>query len=526
MAGRLPRVAGRHLTLRRLGLAVTIASAVAVSPVVAADEWMISPGKPEQVAKPGQWIAQTSSDTEWTISAGGAASVTGPESPGSILDQFVGIQRASMNGAGTPELPPVAPAAYDVPTVELDEDHPLMVALADAERRANDLGAQVTELRIQAREAGPTGTAGLNSQIADLEPQYAEARREITTIRKQITKLREKLAAREAAKALNPFTTLPGLTFAPLSGSVPVIDANLASRLDSYLSSKGSPLAGLGNVFVYQSVAVGLDPRLLVAISGAETSFGTYGPSQQIHNPFGMGPGIVYPTWEDSIASAARNLGGNLYKGSGLVTIAQIHHRWAPIGASNDPTGLNSNWYRNVSRYYAELGGDPTGVVFVDRGGPATAIPVAPAVAPGIQGTIAAPAAYGAAVAVPGGGRNVGPKAVARAQDFIGTPYRWGGATPAGFDSPGLVQYVYGQEGVRLPRTADEQARVGVPVAPEQLRAGDAIFFADRAGYIRHEGMYIGDGRFIHSPQSGGAVAISSLYDPYYASQYAGARRY
>jgi cell wall-associated NlpC family hydrolase len=307
---------------------------------------------------------------------------------------------------------------------------------------------------------------------------------------------------------------------------VPVIDANMSSRIDAYLAGKNSPLAGLGNVFVFQGTAVGLDPRLLVAISGAETSFGTYGPSQTIHNPFGMGPGIVYPTWPDAIAAAARNLGGNLYKGSGLVTIAQIQRRWAPLGAGNDPTNLNSHWYVNVSRYYSELGGDPNGTVFVDRGAPATAIPVAPGVAPGIQGTVAAPSAYGAAVAVPGGGRNTGPKALALAQTYLGVPYVWGGTTPKGFDCSGLVQYVYAKQGVTLPRVAEAQARVGVPIAPEQLQAGDAIFFADRTGYIHHEGMYIGNGMFIHAPHTGDVVKISSLYDPYYASQYAGSRRY
>ena len=62
--------------------------------------------------------------------------------------------------------------------------------------------------------------------------------------------------------------------------------------------------------------------------------------------------------------AAARNLGGNLYAGSGLTTIPAIQNRWAPSGADNDPTGLNNNWVRNVSTYYAELGGDPSTAVF------------------------------------------------------------------------------------------------------------------------------------------------------------------
>jgi hypothetical protein len=127
-------------------------------------------------------------------------------------------------------------------------------------------------------------------------------------------------------------------------------------------------LAGLGAVFVREGAAAGIDPRFLVAIAGAETAFATYGPSQAIRNPFGMGPGIAYPSYEAAISAAAKNLAGPLYVGDGRVTIPAIQERWAPNGAANDPTGLNSNWTRNVSRYYAELGGGPKGTI--NGGGP------------------------------------------------------------------------------------------------------------------------------------------------------------
>lgn len=152
-------------------------------------------------------------------------------------------------------------------------------------------------------------------------------------------------------------------------------DAALVAAIDAYLASKASPLTGEGAAFVREARAVGLDPRLLVAISGAETAFGTYGPSQAIHNPFGMGPGIVYPSWSDAIAGAARNLGGDLYLGDGRVTIPAIHERWAPVGAANDPGGLNGGWAGNVGHYLAEQGGDPAAPVF----GPAVPTGSAPA---------------------------------------------------------------------------------------------------------------------------------------------------
>lgn len=131
-----------------------------------------------------------------------------------------------------------------------------------------------------------------------------------------------------------------------------------ATAIDAWLRKKGSPLAGLGSSFVQSGSRYGVDPRLLVSISGAESSYGTYGPSQKIHNPFGMGPGINYQSYQAAIDAAAKNLGQN-YIGKGLDTIPEIQQKWAPSGANNDPTGLNNNWVKNVSAAYESLGGDP-----------------------------------------------------------------------------------------------------------------------------------------------------------------------
>jgi len=120
----------------------------------------------------------------------------------------------------------------------------------------------------------------------------------------------------------------------------------------------------------------------------------------------------------------------------------------------------------------------------------------------------------------------LGPRVAADALTFLGTPYRWGGADPSGFDCSGLVWYLYGRRGIRLPRVAEDQARVGVPVGRDALRPGDAVFFADTSGYVHHEGVYIGAERFVHAPHTGDVVKVSSLASPYYAAEYAGARRY
>lgn len=133
----------------------------------------------------------------------------------------------------------------------------------------------------------------------------------------------------------------------------------LYSVINRYLRKKGSPLAGKGQVFVNQGKAAGVDPRLLVAITGAETSFMTdpnAAPASE-HNAFGMGPGIQYPNWRSGIRAAAQNLGQN-YIGEGLDTIKEISGKWAPIGAANDSaSNVNPNWAGNVSKFYNELGG-------------------------------------------------------------------------------------------------------------------------------------------------------------------------
>jgi cell wall-associated NlpC family hydrolase len=111
---------------------------------------------------------------------------------------------------------------------------------------------------------------------------------------------------------------------------------------------------------------------------------------------------------------------------------------------------------------------------------------------------------------------------VAIAMQYLGVPYVWGAASPsAGFDCSGLTMYVFAQVGVSLPHYAAAQYGMGVPVSRDQLQPGDLVFFRG----LGHMGMYIGGGNFIHAPHTGDVVKISSLFEPYYASTWVGARR-
>ncbi|GFK95760.1 Murein DD-endopeptidase MepH [Fundidesulfovibrio magnetotacticus] len=105
-----------------------------------------------------------------------------------------------------------------------------------------------------------------------------------------------------------------------------------------------------------------------------------------------------------------------------------------------------------------------------------------------------------------------------------GRGYVYGGAGPSGFDCSGFTSWSYAQAGHALPRTSGEQFRQGRAVDPKALRQGDLVFFG-REGRVDHVGIYLADGRFIHSSRPAGGVAVSSLADPYWTRTYAGARR-
>jgi len=113
---------------------------------------------------------------------------------------------------------------------------------------------------------------------------------------------------------------------------------------------------------------------------------------------------------------------------------------------------------------------------------------------------------------------------VDRALSMLGQPYRFGGAAPGGFDCSGLVAYAANGAGIRVPRTAAEQMRSGMPVARGEVQAGDLVFM-----HLAHKELHVGiaiDGeRFVHAPSSGGRVRIDSLASGPYAKGYLRARR-
>ena len=122
------------------------------------------------------------------------------------------------------------------------------------------------------------------------------------------------------------------------------------------------------------------------------------------------------------------------------------------------------------------------------------------------EASVAPPSRYGGVVGI--------------AMQYLGVPYRWGGASPSGFDCSGFIMYVYAQVGVSLPHYTGAQYSMGVPVSRGDLQPGDLVFFNG----LGHAGIYIGGNQMVHAPHTGDVVKVSSL-SGWYASTYVGARR-
>jgi cell wall-associated NlpC family hydrolase len=123
------------------------------------------------------------------------------------------------------------------------------------------------------------------------------------------------------------------------------------------------------------------------------------------------------------------------------------------------------------------------------------------------------------------GNVNVGLMAATLALEQIGTPYRYGGHGTSGFDCSGLMMYVFRRQGIKLPRRARDQARVGQAVARKDLQPGDLLFFQADGHEIDHVGIYAGKGEFIHAPGRGRSVCKESLAQSWWSRHWVAARR-
>jgi len=111
------------------------------------------------------------------------------------------------------------------------------------------------------------------------------------------------------------------------------------------------------------------------------------------------------------------------------------------------------------------------------------------------------------------------------ALSFRGTPYRNGGSDPKGFDCSGFIQYVFSRYHLAIPREVRDLYRMGKSLKPDQLTAGDLVFFTTTEPGATHVGMAIGGDQFVHAPSTAGVVRVEHLSAGYWSQRFLGARR-
>lgn len=341
--------------------------------------------------------------------------------------------------------------------------------------------------------------------------------------------------------------------------------------ITGYLRHKGSPLADHVPDLIRSAHRYRVDPRLIVAISGGETSFATNGNGPRAHNAWGIGPGKSYGSWGEGIDSVAKLLRTG-YLNKGLTSLQAIQRKWAPVGAGNDPRNLNSNWIRTIGQFYSDLGGNPANVLGgwrnaaspknlgriplqTQAGQPlanyfspadtasATAVQNLASIGRGddptktlkalvdasIQDTITNAAALRHLDQPPAPTNNRSPDggtftytrtgeqaptpkvadAVKIALKQIGKPYVFGSVGPKSFDCSGLIEYAFEKAGIHTPGriTTYTAAKLGQSVKGSPLLPGDWVFL----NHGEHMVMYIGGGEVVAAPHTGTDVQVQKL---------------
>jgi hypothetical protein len=235
-----------------------------------------------------------------------------------------------------------------------------------------------------------------------------------------------------------------------------------AAQIDDFLVLHGSPMAGTGNAFVAAGQAYGVDPAFLVAIAGAETSFGLFlyaeNGDQCTYNAFNWFYGPTWPqsdfaSWDEAIARVAAGLGGDLYYRAGLYSMYTIAPRYCPDGTGN--------WISNVSSFMLALGGDPADTRLPGGPSPSSATPV-PLASP-------APVVLDGAVTVHGGTHRVG--------DMVDVVFTIGNRGSAVAALEGITLVVHGPAGA-----GGDMVTRRASLAPGQAIAVSASWRLDEAG--------------------------------------------
>ncbi|MBC2373748.1 hypothetical protein HBP98_17185 [Listeria booriae] len=265
---------------------------------------------------------------------------------------------------------------------------------------------------------------------------------------------------------------------------------------------KAGVFKGKQNTFMMVSRKYGIDPVLFAAIAMNETAWGTSKAVAIKNNPgglmdaaTGMATVKVFASLDEGLDAMGQTLHNRIIV-DGLNTIEKLGNVYAPVGAANDPSNLNSNWIPTVYSIAEKLGGL----------------------------TMNCAAEVGSDIKIVGDKMNYFDAVLQEAKKYNGWSYSWGGSNPdVGFDCSGLMQWSFKRAGINLPRTAQEQYAFTQRIPASDVKAGDFIFFKGTYGganHISHVGIVINEKMMYDSNSSG--IGYHDYQGAYWKSHFAG----
>jgi len=222
-----------------------------------------------------------------------------------------------------------------------------------------------------------------------------------------------------------------------------------------------------------------------------------------------------------------RRIGGAGVTNDTAIVVARMHvlsATMSTLGSALETAAPTGDFQSVLDQMQSELDGSTGSAPAANPPAESSAVALASLLEPGDETLSPASAVLGTpdtSGAMPGASGTApsplsGADVVADAEQYLGVPYQWGGTSPStGFDCSGLVQHVYGDLGVSLPRTSEEQSTVGTPVAGlSEAQPGDLVFFEPGANGPGHVGIYIGNGEMIDAPHTGTDVQVQPVGQP------------
>ena len=207
------------------------------------------------------------------------------------------------------------------------------------------------------------------------------------------------------------------------------------------------------------------------------------------------------------------------------VYIIGLNNGWYKVIFENSVGYVRSDYVELTEAPYENKASSKSPKFF--RGGKSTGVTPSAGALNGTSGSSSNSSSSSGSSASTSTGTATGNKIVAKAKQYLGVPYKWGGSDPSGFDCSGFVYYVLRSQGINVSRTQTAMYAEGTPVSKSNLQPGDVVFFQNtyKAG-LSHVGIYVGGGQFIHAPSSGKVVSYANLYTDYYIAHYYGAVRF